>query len=45
MGQPESRHGKGPRPTPRWLPLPPLFYAQGDKDVCRRRVWGGGGPA
>jgi hypothetical protein len=27
-GQPERRQAKGPRPTPRGMPLPQLLYAQ-----------------
>ena len=26
--QPERRQDKGPRPKPRWMPLPDLLYAQ-----------------
>jgi hypothetical protein len=37
-GQPPRRQGKGPRPKPRWLPLPQLRYAQVIKTVRRRRL-------
>jgi hypothetical protein len=36
--QPPHRHAKGPRPKPRWMPLPPLLYAQGVKTTRRRRL-------
>jgi IS1 family transposase len=37
--QPERRQGKGPRPKPRWMPLPQLRYAQVVKSYrCRRLV-------
>jgi hypothetical protein len=36
--QPSRRQGKGPRPKPRWLPLPPLRYAQVVKTVRWRRL-------
>jgi IS1 family transposase len=38
--QPERRQDKGPRPKPRWLPLPELFYAQIVKSYRRRRIVG-----
>jgi hypothetical protein len=34
------RQAKGPRPTPRWMPLPQLLYAQVVKTVRRRRLVG-----
>ncbi len=36
--QPARRQATGPMPTPRWLPLPQLLYAQGIKTVRRRRL-------
>jgi len=36
--QPERRQGKGPRPKPRWMPLPGLLYAQVVKTMRRRRI-------
>jgi hypothetical protein len=36
--QPEWRQGKGPRPKPRWMPLPELLYAQVIKTTRRRRL-------
>jgi hypothetical protein len=36
--QPPRRQGKGPRPKPRWMPLPQLLYAQGIKTGRRRRL-------
>jgi IS1 family transposase len=36
--QPPRRQGKGPRPKPRWMPLPQLLYAQVIKTVRRRRL-------
>jgi IS1 family transposase len=38
--QPERRQGKGPRPKPRWMPLPALRYAQVVKSYRRRRLVG-----
>jgi IS1 family transposase len=38
--QPERRRDKGPRPKPRWMPLPPLLYAQVVKSYRRRRIVG-----
>jgi IS1 family transposase len=38
--QPERRQDKGPRPKPRWLPLPELLYAQVVKSYRRRRIVG-----
>jgi IS1 family transposase len=37
---PERRQGKGPRPKPRWMPLPELLYAQIVKSYRRRRLVG-----
>ena len=37
---PERRQDKGPRPKPRWLPLPELLYAQVVKSYRRRRLVG-----
>jgi len=37
-GQPERRQATGPRPKPRWIPLPELLYAQVIKTVRRRRL-------
>jgi hypothetical protein len=39
--QPERRQDKGPRPKPRWMPLPALLYAQVVKSYRRRRLVGG----
>jgi IS1 family transposase len=38
--QPERRQAKGPRPKPRWMPLPELLYAQVVKSYRRRRLVG-----
>jgi IS1 family transposase len=38
--QPERRQDKGPRPKPRWMPLPTLLYAQVVKSYRRRRIVG-----
>ena len=38
--QPERRQDKGPRPKPRWRPLPALRYAQVVKSYRRRRLVG-----
>jgi IS1 family transposase/transposase-like protein len=38
--QPERRQAKGPRPKPRWMPLPELLYAQVVKSYRRRRIVG-----
>jgi len=38
--QPERRQDKGPRPKPRWMPLPQLLYAQVVKSYRRRRLAG-----
>ena len=38
--QPERRQEKGPRPKPRWGPLPALLYAQVVKSYRRRRLVG-----
>ena len=38
--QPERRQDKGPRPKPRWMPLPKLLYAQVVKSYRRRRLVG-----
>ncbi len=38
--QPERRQDKGPRPQPRWRPLPELRYAQIVKLYRRRRIVG-----
>jgi hypothetical protein len=38
---PERRQDKGPRPKPRWRPLPGLLYAQVVKQYRRKRVVGG----
>jgi hypothetical protein len=35
---PERRQAKGPRPQPRWMPLPALLYAQVVKSYRRRRL-------
>src|SRR5215468_10990456 len=37
---PERRQDKGPRPQPRWMPLPALLYAQVVKSYRRRRLVG-----
>jgi len=39
--QPERRQDKGPRPKPRWMPLPALLYAQVVKSYRRQRLVGG----
>jgi IS1 family transposase len=36
--QPERHQDKGPRPKPRWMPLPKLLYAQVVKSYRRRRL-------
>jgi len=36
--QPPRRQAKGPRPKPRWIPLPQLLYAQVVKTIRRRRL-------
>jgi hypothetical protein len=36
--QPPRRQATGPRPKPRWMPLPQLLYAQVVKTTRRRRV-------
>jgi hypothetical protein len=38
--QSPRRQAKGPRPTPRWMPLPELLYAQVVKSYRRRRLVG-----
>jgi len=38
---PERRQDKGPRPKPRWMPLPALLSAQVVKSYRRRRLVGG----
>jgi transposase-like protein len=38
--QPERHQDKGPRPKPRWMPLPELLYAQVVKSYRRRRIVG-----
>jgi IS1 family transposase len=38
--QPERRRDKGPKPRPRWAPLPELLYAQVVKSYRRRRLVG-----
>jgi IS1 family transposase len=38
--QPARRQDKGPRPKPRWMPLPALLYAQVVKSYRRRRIVG-----
>ena len=35
---PERRQATGPLPKPRWMPLPPLCYAQVVKSYRRRRI-------
>src|SRR3989449_2232223 len=37
-GQPVRRQATGPAPKPRWMPLPPLLYAQVVKTIRRRRL-------
>jgi transposase-like protein/IS1 family transposase len=37
---PARRQDKGPRPKPRWMPLPELLYAQVVKSYRRRRLVG-----
>jgi IS1 family transposase len=37
---PQRRQDKGPRPQPRWVPLPELLYAQVLKSYRRRRIVG-----
>jgi IS1 family transposase len=37
---PEHRCDKGPKPKPRWMPLPELLYAQVVKRYRRRRIVG-----
>src|SRR3989475_12179763 len=37
---PERRQEQGPRPPPRWMPLPALLYAQVVKSYRRRRLVG-----
>src|SRR5256712_4110648 len=34
--QPARQRGQGPMPKPRWMPRPPVLYAQGIKTVRRR---------
>ena len=36
--QPSRRRAMGPAPRPRWMPLPPLLYAQVVKSYRRRRL-------
>jgi IS1 family transposase len=38
--QPARRQAKGPRPQPRWMPLPQVRYAQVGKSSRRRRMVG-----
>jgi hypothetical protein len=38
--QPERRQDKGPRPKPRWIPLPELLYAQVVKSYRLQRIVG-----
>jgi hypothetical protein len=38
--QPGRRQDKGPRPKPRWMPLPELLYVQVVKSYRRRRLVG-----
>jgi hypothetical protein len=38
--QPARRRDKGPLPTPRWMPVPELLYAQVVKSYRRRRIVG-----
>jgi hypothetical protein len=38
--QPERRQDKGPRPKPRWMPLPELLYAQVVKSYRCGALWG-----
>src|SRR5690242_3923116 len=40
IGKPERRQDTGPRPKPRWMPLPELRYAQVGKSYRRRRIVG-----
>ena len=37
---PQRRQDKGPRPKPRWVPLPALLYAQVVKSYRRQRIVG-----
>jgi IS1 family transposase len=37
---PERRRGPGPRPKPRWMPLPELLYTQVVKSYRRKRLVG-----
>src|SRR5215831_5216030 len=39
--QAPRRRAQGPAPTPRWMPLPQLLYAQVVKSYRRRRIVGG----
>jgi hypothetical protein len=39
--QPKRRQTNGPRPQPRWMPLPALLYAQVGNTMRRRRIVGG----
>src|SRR5262249_39619673 len=39
--QAPRRRAQGPAPTPRWMPLPQLLYAQVVKSYRRRRLVGG----
>jgi hypothetical protein len=36
---PARRQDKGPRPTPRWMPLPALRYAQSARSWPSKRSW------
>jgi IS1 family transposase len=38
--QPERRQANGPKPQPRWMPLPQLLYAQVVKSYRRQRIVG-----
>jgi hypothetical protein len=38
--QPERRQERGPKPQPRWIPLPALRYAQVVQSYRRRRLGG-----
>ena len=38
--QPARRRDPGPRPKPRWMPVPELLYAQVVKSYRRRRIVG-----
>jgi IS1 family transposase len=38
--QPKRRQDRGPRPKPRWMPLPELLYAQVVQSYRRRRIVG-----